>query len=189
MVNIVQFGKYKGKPKEEMFEDANYMQWLEAQEWFRKQHKSLLDEYQKTLESPGTPEHNKLQTLFLNQEYLSAFINVAKQKIDRDWPTVVPLAKFETAYGHKDRGAFTIYGYIDVEIFWGGTRFAVEIKPTVGDDYPNVIRQLKKLLSMRFWRVILFVERYIGEGATKEQFIQICQTADIDVIFKDEVVL
>jgi uncharacterized protein (DUF3820 family) len=58
----------------------------------------------------------------------------------------------------------------------------IEIKPVVGDDYPKVLRQMRASNSS-----VLFLERYTGSGATREQFIKTFGSAGIRVIFRDEV--
>ena len=58
----------------------------------------------------------------------------------------------------------------------------IEIKPVVADDYPAVLRQMKANGSR-----VLFLERYAGKGATRDQFIKTFATAGRVVIFKDEV--
>src|SRR6516164_9112004 len=50
----------------------------------------------------------------------------------------------------------------------------VELKPTVGDDYPAVLRQMKLSGSK-----VLFVGEYTGKGATEEQFVKTFATASI----------
>jgi uncharacterized protein (DUF3820 family) len=58
----------------------------------------------------------------------------------------------------------------------------VEIKPTVSDDYPAVLRQMKRNES-----AVLFVGEYTGKGATSEQFVKTFATADIRVVFARDV--
>ena len=60
--------------------------------------------------------------------------------------------------------------------------FRIEIKPTVGDDYPAVLRQMKSNRSN-----FLFLTEYTGQGATEEQFIQIFSASRIQVVFKHQV--
>ncbi|HEY2530306.1 MAG TPA: hypothetical protein VGJ20_20610 [Xanthobacteraceae bacterium] len=67
-------------------------------------------------------------------------------------------------------------------VFDRGMPFRVEIKPTVGDDYPAVLRQMRRSECN-----ILFVERYAGVGATEEQFKAIFRAAGIRVVFRDQV--
>ena len=58
----------------------------------------------------------------------------------------------------------------------------VEIKPAVGDDYPAVLRQMRGNKSN-----VLFTERYIGTGASEEQFVETFKTSGIRVVFRHEV--
>jgi hypothetical protein len=58
----------------------------------------------------------------------------------------------------------------------------IEIKPTIGDDYPAVLRQMKANESD-----VLFIGTYAGKGAAREQFVKTFATADIRVVFVDEI--
>lgn len=66
-------------------------------------------------------------------------------------------------------------------------RFAIEIKPSVGDDYPAILRQINTLRHRSYGVPVLFLERYVGVGATREQFIAIFKQAGIAVVFRDQV--
>jgi hypothetical protein len=57
----------------------------------------------------------------------------------------------------------------------------IELKPSVGDDYPAVLRQMKANGSG-----YLLLKEYVGTGATREQFIKTFATAGKTVIFLDE---
>ena len=59
---------------------------------------------------------------------------------------------------------------------------SIEIKPTVGDDYPAVLRQMRRIQC-----TVLFLRDYVGKGATREQFVQTFKTANITVVFADEI--
>ena len=70
----------------------------------------------------------------------------------------------------------------------------IEIKPTVGDDYPAVLRQIgatrEAMERHRTWwgsRYYLFLQDYVGTGATREQFLATFKSADIKVIFRADV--
>ena len=76
--------------------------------------------------------------------------------------------------------------------------FAIEIKPMVGDDYPAVLRQMLGQRTHGRMAIsrdgcscaaeqILFLDRYTGTGATREQFIQTFAASNIKVVFKAEV--
>jgi hypothetical protein len=65
-----------------------------------------------------------------------------------------------------------------LQIIYG---YNIELKPIVGDDYPNVLRQMKRLGC-----TVLIVSSYTGTGATREQFIKTMKTEDIKVMFASE---
>ena len=61
-------------------------------------------------------------------------------------------------------------------------RLFVEIKPTVADEYPAVLRQM-----LRSKASVLFLREYRGEGATQEEFVEIFRRANKRVVFVAEV--
>jgi uncharacterized protein (DUF3820 family) len=73
-----------------------------------------------------------------------------------------------------------------------GPKLHIELKPTVGDDYPAVLRQMRASYpAVRPHTVpdganVLLLEQYTGKGATQEQFVQTFKTANITVVFRDE---
>lgn len=69
----------------------------------------------------------------------------------------------------------------------------VEIKPTVSDDFPAILRQMKASMPHREsndYRVkkfeLLLVGEYTGIGATKSEFIEYFRTQGYRVIFEEE---
>lgn len=60
--------------------------------------------------------------------------------------------------------------------------FAIEIKPSVGDDYPAVLRQM-----LRSECKCLLVRTYTGIGATETQFREFFKSQGITVVFEHEV--
>jgi uncharacterized protein (DUF3820 family) len=62
--------------------------------------------------------------------------------------------------------------------------FEIEIKPTVGDDYPAILRQMKANKAR-----YLFTQRYTGVGATKEQFVQTMKLSGVTVVFQESLEL
>lgn len=56
---------------------------------------------------------------------------------------------------------------------------SIEIKPSVGDDYPAVLRQMRTNRSD-----CLFVETYTGTGATEAQFVATLFNSGIKVVFR-----
>lgn len=254
-MSIVPFGKYKGRPIEDMLADADYMGWLEAQPWFREKFAHLkrgMDD-----ELSRTPVHNRLQALFLDARYCAAFAICAasdqlKKMVDAELAQRAKskrLCEKEIAEGNKfieknggdDADAYRLkavsectnevnawretlrafdnvvvtrdaialfevkgadvvilltissqtvswegYGYpihkpwvCEYKDQWSGR---IEIKPVVADDYPAVLRQMA-----RHGTQYLFIDEYVGEGATERQFIEIFARSGIRVVFKRDV--
>lgn len=174
---VIPFGKHKGKTIEEIQNfDPAYLHWLIAQDWFRDKFVVLYQTIIHGAEPQETPEHNALQALFLNDEFC---LKVARA-------TGRNIAGNEKIFRRtfEDKG-------VDVKIVMSGhaPTFAIEIKPTVGDDYPAVLRQIRALVPVEFYApdAILFLERYTGTGATREQFIEIFKNSGVHVVFLEQV--
>jgi uncharacterized protein (DUF3820 family) len=73
--SVVPFGKYRGRPVDEMLADNGYMEWLGAQPWFRERFGHLLEAHDRS-EAEATPIHNRLQALFLDPAYQAAFAQI-----------------------------------------------------------------------------------------------------------------
>ena len=58
----------------------------------------------------------------------------------------------------------------------------IELKPTIGDDFPSVMRQMKRLGA---W--ILIVEQYHGRGVAEPQFRKMMALGGMTVIFLQEI--
>jgi hypothetical protein len=295
---IIPFGKYRGRQLEEVVAtDPKYLEWLQAQDWFRVKfvelHQTIINA--SPAEPSETPEHNRLQVLFLDDGFCLRFVTAAllrsdrleekkqelvmilredpvkparaevrkieehlemltddigrfekrleeiianisgpsehryykeadrerytrdlskmrQQKLDREQALQEKQAALEAALASfkapeisfgcekwferanvdvilrptwKGGGSsIHILEGLDVESSRDPMRDAIgiEIKPTVGDDYPAVLRQMRKNGSL-----VLFLETYTGSGATREQFIQTFRLSRLRVIFKDEV--
>ena len=225
---IVPFGKYKGRPIEAMAQDQKYVEWLTAQPWFRERFANIYTLIVNNFQEPTeTPQHNALQVLFLRKEFCDAFFmfvgevgHFARTDFELDGFDVrVAACRFQEAVREGQRVN------LPVGMIGEGTRvdeygrewlkyrelrswdeyWHIEIKPTVGDEYPAVLRQIRNAVQhqnalcrdrMKTGRYdlpeiehpVLFLEQYIGAGATEEQFIQIFESAGIKVVFLDEVV-
>ena len=70
-MQLVPFGKYKGQPVEVMQMDTRYCEWLATQDWFREQYGNVYNQViiNNFTEASETPEHNKLQMLFLDKDF------------------------------------------------------------------------------------------------------------------------
>lgn len=181
--SIIPFGKHKGKTVEEVqIVEPSYLDWLIAQPGFRDRHVILYQTIiNRGVEPEDTPDHNALQCLFLDD----AFCLKVAAVIKCGGPNLrVTNRQFE------NRGidvSFTLYRS---EPYFHEL-FGIEIKPSVGDDYPTVLRQMNALFrpgSMTdFPNKILFLERYTGVGASVDQLRAIFKASRITVVFRHEV--
>jgi uncharacterized protein (DUF3820 family) len=229
-MNVVPFGKYKGRPVEELIADAGYLEWLQSQAWFRERYVGL---YQiiinRGAEPQDSPEHNALQVLFLDDEFCLQFAEafrpgcVAKAKAavekerqerlavaQRELPTAPESCPLYGAYRRSREElaellpklaspetkvvvvrTFEQQGIdvnIGVAIRHPGlaehplVHTAIELKPTVGDDYPSVLRQMLANRSE-----VLVLDQYTGRGATREQFVKTFQASGKRVVFLSEI--
>ena len=77
---LVPFGKYKGQPITTLLNDTKYLEWCKQQVWFQKfpivynicvnQTITTTNPYSKT------PEHNKLQNMFLEKKNVKKFLRL-----------------------------------------------------------------------------------------------------------------
>lgn len=72
-------------------------------------------------------------------------------------------------------------------------KIIIEIKPSVGDDFPSILRQMKTSMPIRLdgykqeTFYCLLIRDYIGEGASKDQFIQFFQSQGYRVVFTNDI--
>lgn len=74
------------------------------------------------------------------------------------------------------------YEYIEVPQSSSGLYFSIELKPSVGDDYPAILRQMKRNQAK-----YLLLRTYTGIGATEAQFREFFKSQGITVVFEHEV--
>jgi hypothetical protein len=73
-LQVVPFGKYKGRTVAELVADRGYSEWLIAQPGFQERNKTI---YQIIVQGgppcEDTPEHNRLQARFFDDDFCEAF--------------------------------------------------------------------------------------------------------------------
>jgi len=70
LLPIVPFGKYKDKSVLDLLADEKYVEWLKQQSWFSNQkqiYNIVVHQTISTTNNSKTPQHNKLQNLFLDK--------------------------------------------------------------------------------------------------------------------------
>lgn len=255
---LVPFGKYKGQPITRLINDPATL------DYYKKQ--KIIQNYpfvnnicvNQTItpnnENSKTPEHNKLQNLFLERNFNIEFINnifefdksisllnklydtedykkyFGEQKFNENnygLENSLITSIFETKYNWdvriflgEENGSITInentiklnstyykekldirhklfnginhidchYGYGDCEYYFADIRKSlyIEIKPLLGDDYPNVLRKMttqKNITNDRHGEYVLFIGEYASSYTTKKQLIQIFKQSNIRVMF------
>ena len=149
LLPIVPFGKYKDKSVLELLADEKYVEWLKQQSWFSNQkqiYNIVVHQTIPTTNNSKTPEHNKLQNLFLDKsnqhKLLSQLFNInlsdginnlfADEDITRSFGiNVIPgftnkldktTIKFEDKFNwdlvlyYKDSQYFTITSKLETEL-------------------------------------------------------------------------
>lgn len=259
---LVPFGKYKGQPITTLLNDTKYLEWCKQQEWFQKfpivYNICVNQTITTNNQNSKTPEHNKLQNLFLERNFNITFINYlfrfdksiillnrlydneeykfyfGNQKFNTidyglekslitpvfetifNWDVRLLCGKYETIgmrsndnnieldskyYNEKMVIYKKLFSNIKyVNYLYGGQEchysFAdidvsiyIEIKPHMGDDYPNVLRKMntqKNLTNDIDGIYILLIGEYASQHTTKEQIIQIFKQSKIRIVFMCE---
>jgi hypothetical protein len=236
--DIVPFGKYKGQPIEVLANDRQYCEWLMGQGDFLNRYSGIKTLIINNFKEPeDTPEHNKLQALFLDNSFcLAVFKSIGfsiekisssvherdmhHQKIFKKYNDVIQKdlrkalmlcdelkafnfnitqVKFEVDGADVFvRGSISntkdyqeIYEKLDKESYSFGDdcissignliryhfhvpELKIEIKPTIGDDYPSVMRQIKANKCN-----VLFYQSYSGAGISEQDMIKMFNMSKI----------
>jgi hypothetical protein len=180
---VVPFGKHKGRTVAELLtHDPSYAEWITNQGWvaerFAELHAAILS---RGAASDDSPEHNLIQARFLEPLFRAAFAlaaqgtpwTVASWKLDRirnykRWiadPTDTATGKIEDIQFWSDarfeqRGVDVVLAWdfrLPGHYGWDSPHLShnIEIKPSLGDDFPSVMRQMQRLGSSA-----LLIDRY-----------------------------
>ncbi len=103
---IVPFGKYKGKSIIELLQDTKYLDWCKLQPDLLKKHKTIFNViyYQQLPDTNGkTPEHNKIQNIFLKRDAQIQFINYlnAMDKVNKIMEDIYSSSEYLAAFGNN----------------------------------------------------------------------------------------
>lgn len=164
---LVPFGKYKGQPVEVLAQDEQYLEWLSAQDWFKEKYQNIYAIIINNFNTPSdTPEHNKIQVRFLNDDYRFkiAFL-LASGKARRS-------LDFETSVDFEVDGLDVLIN-TSHNCFEKAIDIYIEIKPTVGDDYPAILRQIRNSGAYRKYQ-----DGDFGTGADRINGIKFCLLID-----------
>lgn len=208
---LVPFGKYKGQPVEVLRGDPKYLDWVMSQDWVRQRYEATFNFIINNFGEPAeTPEHNALQVLFLDQGFSDRFYDHLAPGRRKEWATkwakhelddvqkrlryaegydkeAVPGLRDEEVERHEIWAGGGTVDSVNIafedkgaDVVLNGAR--IEIKPTVGDNFPAVLRQMKANKCD-----VLYVGSYSGMGATREQFVAFFKREGIRVVFHGDV--
>jgi len=168
---IVPFGKYKGQPITDLLNDTKYVEWCKQQEWFQKFPivYNICVNQTITTNNPTskTPEHNKLQNMFLENENIGKIVKFIFKKgfrYNKNIDYQCARSEFEGEYNWDVIISDLSYNKIQCKCNWDEMTegdyckckyendddyeyelptIYIELKPLVGDDYPCILRKMK----------------------------------------------
>ncbi len=251
---IIPFGKYKGESIMKLYEDTKYLKWCQDQPWFKEKYANIYNVVvnQTIIKSnlgDKTPEHNKIQNLFLDKDQciklISKFTDVNKfikhnngeYKYQSNTYTICTDCRPCSIHRKPDYYKYHKYQNIpskehaeisscvdctqcedcvdtkfthnlDLEIEFEGDynwdiiikylqdrQLLIELKPSLGDDYPNVLRKMKLQYKLSKkphgyhsdrLKCILLLNTFDSVNTTKDNLKEIFAQSNISVIFLDE---
>jgi len=154
---ILPFGKHKGRTVADVLaSDPQYAEWMLGQAWFAERfaelHAALLT---RGAASDDTPEHNAIQARFLDPVFRAALgLTLSKRWCDFDLAKAAVQFEYQGidvvlgAFGQRTYaipGTRFSPGYGIPEAVEDGVILTIEIKPSLGDDFPTVMRQMERL--------------------------------------------
>lgn len=205
---VIAFGKYRGLTVAELLaKDPSYAQWLLGQAWladrFAELHAALAN---RGAAQDDTPEHNLIQARFTHRNFRVTFLEtVFPDLIDNDrlsildWNRKHPRDQMNPPFDTPATAAqFEVNG-IDVLISWSlsyptpqfdstAHLVSVEIKPSLGDDYPAVMRQIQRLKPFgRFGPQCLLIDSYAGRTIPYPQLRDMFQANGVRLVTLREI--
>jgi hypothetical protein len=176
--SLVPFGKYRNQPLAQLAADKSYCDWLLQQGWLGQRYPELRTLIINNFGEPEeTPEHNALQLQFLDEEMRKrvTYLLCMEELTHEGLPG--------TVWGPPGAPIFESRG-IDVKWEWGVSwgepfeggileqygkcRVAVECKPSLGDDYPAVLRHILSRKDPSTVDAVVYQE-FTASGGTLSQ--------------------
>ena len=171
----IPFGKYKGKPVTTLLYDTKYLEWIKQEEWFKNDHPIIYNIcVNQTIitnnKNSPTPEHNKLQNLFLEKDNIEKLMRFVYKKFKYrknvsysfarsefegsfNWDVVIDCLSFtklqckcnwDEIEEDEDSDYECDCKYEDNDDYeYALSNIYIELKPLLGDDYPCVLRKMK----------------------------------------------
>lgn len=185
--DVVPFGKYKGQPVAAMQADESYCEWLSNQGWFRDKyttiHQTIINNFAETTD---TPEHNKLQALFLDDDLCFKLVRVLNCPLNG-------VSEFKTHKRIFEHKGWDISFHIDIEHpdMDLDPYFNIEIKPSLDDGFPAILRQMQINVKgikyqYRNYNVLVF-DRFTATSVSLEDIKKIFAASGFHVVQLSEI--
>lgn len=176
----IPFGKYRGQPYETLLIDVRYTAWLKQQDWFRnrfpeifkfvKHHSHSLDD---------SPAHNEMQLRWLNKDYLNRLLIADLCGLDliNDETCDEDIKEIQNVIPEKD-GWDIYFRWVEAKEV---SHYFVELKPTIGDDYPSILRSIdaRRKLNTNSGQVYLVAGQITAITADAEVLFDYFERADV----------
>lgn len=157
---IVPFGKYKNKPVTDLLNDKKYLDWCKNQDWFSKFPVIYNICVNQTIQSNNldapTPEHNKLQNLFLHKKnqislvYKLMRLNFMVNELEK----IYPSEKYNLYFGIQ---RFTFNFETDIE-FEGKFNWDFILSVDWRNSHTDIISNMSPILSYNHSAYELFTD-------------------------------
>ena len=213
---VVRFGKHKGQPITTLLNDTDYLEWCKKQPYFEKKDPIVYNIcVNQTIttnnQNSKTPEHNKLQNLFLKKEnreqlwnYITknrTFNNHKHLKLDKSKVEFEGIFNWDCIADFRFDGQCLNSRSCCSNEFDSFRQYVFcEIKPLLGDDYPRVLSKMKTQIELtnniiknqdRFPSsfssiYLLVIKHFDSNTTTKKELIQIFNQTNIKIVFIDE---
>lgn len=203
MSEMIPFGKHKGQPVEVLEHDPQYADWLAQQDWVKDRYPQIVNIIiNKFGESEETPDHNAMQAKFMDRRYCALaaesiglfsgnlkwgeMIMFGESRLlpDRRPRLITEISQTACEMIYFERNAIDVtFAVSHFHTF--DTRWAIikaELKPTVGDDYPAVLRQMRNNGSN-----VLVYGAYTGQGVDEATFRKFFTMQKIRVVKESEI--
>jgi hypothetical protein len=126
--------------------------------------------------------------LFANPRY--HWETISQERLDEAHAAMKDISEKNMAL--QTKVSFEISGVdVLVEFYWTSPRtnrrgksgyVRIELKPAIGDDYPTVIRQMRRLGA-----TVLVASQYTGRGVSEMQLCQMFEASGLTVVFVQEI--
>lgn len=200
------FGKYSGQPLAVVLADRNYTQWALSLADFPIKHPAVFDFIATgggTVEKDQTPAHNAMQIRFLKPEASEACVRRLAPAVDteevKDGGALGPVEIDRQTFEHFGWDVYFVSRHRwsfeesldDWSSYW---HVGIELKPSISEDYPAVLRQVKdRVLRNHATRrgvvdkVVVVTDSFTAKSATLDQVKQMFRSSGVHLFLWSEI--